>query len=92
MRPEIELIIIDEIGTMELKSRSFIEAIERALASEKHLVVTVHQRSTHELVHRIRVTFEVLAVTEANRDELPIIVMAAVRNSTKNETQDSNES
>ena len=79
IRPEIELIFIDEIGTMELKSRSFIEAVERALASEKHLVVTVHQRSTHELVHRIRETFEIVEVTEANRDELPTVVMAALQ-------------
>ena len=80
-RSEIELIIIDEIGTMELKSRSFVEVVERALASEKHLVVTVHQRSMHQLVQRIRETFEILEVTEANREELPTVLMAAVRNS-----------
>jgi nucleoside-triphosphatase len=91
IRPEIELIIIDEIGTMELKSRSFIEAVERALESEKHLVVTVHQRSMHELVQRIRGTFEILEVTEANRDELPTVVMAALRNSTNYKNQSSNE-
>ena len=84
-RPEIELIIIDEIGTMELKSRSFIETVERALESEKHLVVTVHQRSTHELVQRIRGTFEILEVTEANRDEMATIIMKTVKNSLNGE-------
>ncbi len=78
-RPEIELIIIDEIGTMELKSRSFIDAVVRALESEKHLVVTVHQRSMHELVQRIRGAFEILDVTERNRNELPAVIMAALR-------------
>ncbi|HDS45603.1 MAG TPA: NTPase [Methanomicrobia archaeon] len=91
IRPEIKLIIIDEIGTMELKSRNFIEAVERALASEKHLVVTVHQRSMHELVQRIRRTFEILEVTEANRDDLPTMVMAALRNSTDYKNLNSNE-
>jgi nucleoside-triphosphatase len=85
MRPEIELIFIDEIGTMELKSSSFIEAVEHALASEKHLVVTVHQRSTHELAQHIRGTFEILEVTEANRDEMATIIMKTVKNSLNGE-------
>ncbi|MGC9444661.1 MAG: NTPase [Candidatus Methanospirareceae archaeon] len=84
-RSEIELIIIDEIGTMELKSSRFIEAVEHALASEKHLVVTVHQRSTHELAQHIRGTFEILEVTEANRDEMATIIMKTVKNSPNGE-------
>ncbi|MBN1454981.1 MAG: hypothetical protein JW945_01835, partial [Methanomicrobia archaeon] len=79
------------IGTMELKSRNFIEAVEHALESEKHLVITVHQRSTQELVQRIRGTFEIMEVTETNRDELPAIVMAALRNSINYKNRSSNE-
>ena len=69
------LIIIDEIGPMELKSKRFIEAVEDALKSDTPLIVTVHQRSTHELVRRIKRTFEILEVTEANRDEMPAILL-----------------
>jgi nucleoside-triphosphatase len=68
---QAELIVIDEIGPMELKSTRFIDAVERALESDKSLLVSVHQRSRHELVRRIKSTFEILEVTEENRDELP---------------------
>lgn len=72
---EPRIIIIDEIGPMELKSRRFIEAVEKALKSDKHLIVSVHQRSAHELVRQIKSTFEILEVTEANRDELAAVII-----------------
>lgn len=72
---EPRILIIDEIGPMELKSKRFIEAVENALTSDKHLIVTVHQRSTHELVERINRTFEILDVTEENRDELATVIL-----------------
>ena len=74
-RPEPRIIIIDEIGPMELKSRKFIEAVENAMKSEKHLIVSVHQRSDHELVRLIKSTFEIVEVTEKNRNELATILM-----------------
>jgi nucleoside-triphosphatase len=70
-----ELIIIDEIGPMELKSKKFIDAVESALESDKQLIVSVHQRSAHELVRRIKNTFEILEVTEENRDELAAVIL-----------------
>lgn len=72
---QAELIIIDEIGPMELKSTRFIDAVERALESDTPLIVSVHQRSRHELVQRIKNTFEILEVTEENRDELPVVIL-----------------
>ena len=74
-RPEPRIIIVDEIGPMELKSRKFIEAVENARKSDKHLIVTVHQRSDHELVRHIKSTFEIVEVTEMNRNELPTILV-----------------
>lgn len=73
--PEPRFILVDEIGPMELKSRKFVEAVERAIQSDKHLIVSVHQRSDHELVRQIKRTFEMIEVTEKNRDELPAIIM-----------------
>lgn len=73
-----DLLIIDEIGPMELKSRRFIEAVENALDSNKPLIVTVHQRSTHELVQRIKSTFEILEVTEEDRDEMAAVILETV--------------
>jgi len=39
-----DIIIIDEIGAMEFKSREFAKAVEEALKSEKSLLATLHRR------------------------------------------------
>jgi nucleoside-triphosphatase len=76
LQSEPQILIIDEIGPMELKSTRFLDAVENALSSDKQLIVTVHQRSAHELVRRIKSAFEIMEVTEANRDELPAILLS----------------
>ena len=91
-RPETQVLLIDEIGPMELKSRLFVAALEKALASDKHLMLTVHQRSAHELVQRIKRTFQVLEVTVTNRDELPTVIMEALREITNSKYQIANKS
>ena len=77
---QAEMIIIDEIGPMELKSKRFIDAVENALDSNKQLIVTVHQRSAHDLVRRIKSAFEIFEVTEANRDEMAAVIMKTMKN------------
>ncbi len=69
------IVVIDEIGPMELKSKRFIEAVERAIASEKPMLVSVHRASQHELVRRVKREFDILEVTIANRDEIATMVM-----------------
>ncbi len=67
---EAELVVIDEVGPMELKSPRFIAAVEKALASEKHLLVTVHRASNHRLAYRIRHEVDLLIrLTQSNREE-----------------------
>lgn len=67
---EAELIVIDEVGPMELKSPRFISAVERALASNKHLLVTVHRASNHHLAYRIRHEVDhLIRLTQSNREE-----------------------
>ena len=63
-----DLIVIDEIAPMELTSQRFIRAVEEALASDKDMLVVLHQRSTHPLAERIRAEFDLIAVTKDNRD------------------------
>ncbi len=65
-----QLVVIDEVAPMELASPEFIAAVERALASEKPLIVTFQQRSRHPLVQRIRRECEVYEVTPSNREGL----------------------
>lgn len=76
--PDIAVIFVDEIGPMELKSMRFIAAVEEAMKSDKRLIVSVHQRSEHELVRRIKHDFEIIVVTEENRDEIAMILSEKV--------------
>ena len=72
--PDIAVIFVDEIGPMELKSKRFIDAIEEVIRSDKHLIVSVHQRSEHELVRRIKHDFGIIGVTEENRDGIAMVL------------------
>ena len=63
-----DLIVIDEIAPMELKSQRFVQAVEGALVSDRDMLVVLHQRSTHPLAERIRAEFDLITVTKDNRD------------------------
>ena len=67
---EADLIVVDEVGPMELSSRRFISAVEKAIASDKAMLVVLHQWSMHPLAKKIRKNFRVLTVTKENRDSL----------------------
>lgn len=64
------LIVIDEVGPMELKSDNFVRAMERLIESDKNLLVTVHYKSKHPLVERIKREFELYVIDEKNRDDV----------------------
>ncbi len=64
------LIVIDEVGPMELKSDNFVRAMERLIESDKNLLVTVHYKSKHPLVERIKREFELYVIDERNRDDV----------------------
>jgi nucleoside-triphosphatase len=65
-----DLIVVDEVGPMELSSKRFVSAVERAIASEKPMLVVLHQWSQHPLAKKIRKTFRVITLTKENRDRL----------------------
>lgn len=65
-----DLIVIDEIGPMELKSKAFIEAVEEVLTGQKPALFSIHKRSNHALIRRIRSEFETYEITLKNRDSL----------------------
>ncbi len=70
---ESDVIIVDELGPMELNSMPFILIVEMALATPKHLVGTIHKGASHYLVAAIKSNkaYEILEVTLENRDNLP---------------------
>lgn len=65
-----DLIVVDEVGPMELSSRRFVRAVEKAIASNKPMLVVLHQWSRHPLAKKIRKSFRLLTVTKENRDSL----------------------
>jgi len=72
-----EVIVIDEIGPMELHSKRFREAVLKAAESSKLLVGVVHWKAADTLIARIkgRDDAEVHVITVENRDNLPLQVL-----------------
>lgn len=72
-----DVIAIDEIGPMELYSEEFIEAVRKALESDKPLVGTVHFRVRHPLIDHLkgRKDSEILEVNIQNRARLHKLII-----------------
>jgi len=71
-----EVIILDEIGKMELFSKQFRELAERVLKSDKMVLAVIHQRND-PFTRRIREwpNLEEWTVTENNRDVFPSLIL-----------------
>ena len=65
-----DLIIVDEVGPMELKSERFIEAVNELVDSRENLLFTVHYKSKHWLVEKIRKNFKLYVLNEENRNKI----------------------
>jgi len=78
-----KVIVVDEIGPMEIRSRRFCETVMRVLDSDAPVVGTVVKRpndfADRVKAHR-RVT--VTSVTSENRDTLPSQIVSALARST----------
>jgi len=70
------VIVVDEIGPMELAAPRFVKTVHEALASRKHFLGSIHKRSTHPMLASIRsdAKNEVIEVTLANRNQLALEV------------------
>jgi nucleoside-triphosphatase len=78
---EHEVAIIDELGKMELASRPFQEALTALLDRPVPFVATV-QTASHPFTDALkrRRDIETLRVTTTNRDALPELLAALLRN------------
>ena len=67
-----DVVVIDEIGPMELFSQKFKEAAQKALESCKLVIAVVHQKAQDKLVAeaKSRADAEVFSVTTQNRETL----------------------
>jgi nucleoside-triphosphatase len=70
--PKRGVVVIDELGKMELASKPFREAVARLFETSADIVATVHV-FRHELSDALkrRPDVELVRVTKSSRDELP---------------------
>jgi nucleoside-triphosphatase len=74
---DADLVVIDEVGPMELTSARFKDAVRSALACGKPLLGTVHRNAQDPIVKAIKseAGIDVIEVTYANRETLPRILV-----------------
>ncbi len=67
-----DIVVVDEIGPMELFSHAFKEAVFQAVRSNKPMMGTIHYRARDPLIAAIktRKDSEILEVTYENRENL----------------------
>jgi len=70
---ENKVVIIDEIGKMELFSKKFVSVVEKLFSSDKNIIATVPVKNVHPVVKWIkeRPDTVLIQVDYKNRDELP---------------------
>ncbi len=75
-----DIIVVDEIGPMELFSPDFKEAVKKIVESRKMMIGTIHYRARDPLIKTIkaREDAEILEVTRENRGRLHTILVGRV--------------
>lgn len=76
-----DVIVIDEVGKMEVESPTFIQAVKDALDADKPLILTLHKKSRNPLLQDIRRRDDVriLEVTQVNRNLLPYKIVKLMK-------------
>jgi len=72
-----DVVIIDEIGPMELLSQAFRKAVNEALDSSKLVLAVIHQRAKDPIIESIKKRDDVFVATVdlANRNDLHNILI-----------------
>jgi len=80
-----DIVVVDEIGPMELFSTAFKEAVFQAVKSDKPLLGTIHFKARDPLITAIktRKDAEILEVTFENRGSLHNLIIDKVLQSLK---------
>ena len=65
------VVVIDELGKMELASAAFRDAVQRLLGTDCSLVATVHIHR-HPFTDALKRRIEVVRLDASNRDRLPM--------------------
>ncbi|UCE16987.1 MAG: NTPase [Candidatus Bathyarchaeota archaeon] len=77
-----DVVVVDEIGPMELFSPAFKEAVAQAINSEKPMLGTVHHKARDSLITAIRAREDakIFEVTYENREGLHNLIIDKVVN------------
>ena len=72
-----DVIVIDEVGKMEVDSKKFIDSVKGAIDVDKPMILTLHKKSRNPLLQDIRRRDDVriLEVTPVNRALLPYKIL-----------------
>ena len=75
------VIIIDEVGKMEVESEPFVSAVRDALDADKPLILTLHKKSRNPLLQDIRRRddLRILEVTAVNKNLLPYKIVKLLK-------------
>ncbi len=75
------VVVVDEIGPMELKSIRFTNVIEKLLNLDKPVVVTVHLKSQDPIVARVKAKAggNLIVLDERNRDNVVGLVVDKIK-------------
>ncbi len=78
---EADIVVIDEVGKLEVESEPFVEAVKDVLDMDKPVLLTLHKKSRNPLLQDIRKRDDVriLEVTPINRSLLPYKVMKLMK-------------
>jgi nucleoside-triphosphatase len=78
---EADVIVIDEVGKLEVESKKFVEAVKEALEADKPLLLTLHKKSRNPLLQDIRRRDDVriLEVTPINKNILPYKIIPLIK-------------
>ncbi|RLF48387.1 MAG: nucleotide kinase [Thermoplasmata archaeon] len=76
-----DLVVVDEIGKMEVESKKFVDAVKRAFDEDKYMILTLHKKSRNPLLQDIRRRddIRILEVTPINREVLPYKVVKLIK-------------
>ena len=75
-----DIVVVDEVGPMELFSSDFKEAVTKAITSRKMMIGTIHYRTRDPLINAIKAEedAEILEVTRENMRNLHTILVGRV--------------
>jgi nucleoside-triphosphatase len=76
----VRVIVLDEVGPMELFSKEFKAAVRNTVSSTKSVIGTIHYRANDPLLHEIRAArgIKTVIVTMENRASLPTQIVEEV--------------